>query len=43
MIHYILNGKKECNIDKIINASDYESSLVIQKGKREFKKIILKH
>lgn len=38
-----INGKKECNIDKIINASDYESSLVIQKGKREFKKIILKH
>ena len=38
-----INGEKECNIDKIINASDYESSLVIQKGKREFKKIILKH
>ena len=38
-----LNGKKDNNVSKIVNMTDFETNeLIIQKGKKSFKKIIIK-
>ena len=38
-----INNTKENNINKLITSSDFDNNeLVIQKGKKQFKKIIIK-
>lgn len=38
-----INGNKENNLERIITSNDFEeNSLIIQKGKKQFKKIVIK-
>ena len=38
-----LNNTKENNVSKLINKNDFiDNELVIQKGKKQFKKIVIK-